>query len=74
MELLKITKDDPNFQAFVKERLNYTMDRVRKKLMYDGFRLKNAKIICPHKCRINIKLDITVKMLIKKHFSIFREF
>ena len=28
MELLKVTQDDANFQAFLKHRLNYVMDRV----------------------------------------------
>jgi len=27
MDLYKITKDDANFQEFLKHRLNYTMDR-----------------------------------------------
>jgi hypothetical protein len=30
MELLKITKDDANFQVWVKQKLHYTMDRAEK--------------------------------------------
>ena len=28
LDLLKKTQDDPNFQAYLKERISYTMDRV----------------------------------------------
>ena len=28
MHLMKLTKDDPNFQAYVKAKLNYLLDRV----------------------------------------------
>lgn len=59
MELLRTTQDDPNFQAFLKERLTYIMDRV--KASFDDFllRQRNASTICQHKCRTNTRLATT---------------
>ena len=47
MQLLKITQDDANFQAYVKQRLNYLMERVRNLMIEDDFdyRLRDARPI-----------------------------
>ena len=42
IDLMKKTLDDPNFQAYLKERLNYTMDRVKMKFN-NFYRLRSAK-------------------------------
>ena len=34
MQLLKMTADDANFQAYVKQRLNYLMERVSSNIYY----------------------------------------
>jgi len=41
MELLKRTKDDPNFQQHLKERINYAMDRAQKCKTYVSTQMQN---------------------------------
>lgn len=45
MDLYKITKDDANFQEFLKHRLNYTMDRVsffHNNVYYLGLKMQDV--------------------------------
>ena len=41
MELLKKTTDDPNFQAHLKERINYALDRAQKCKTYVSTQMQN---------------------------------